>query len=51
MPSNYKDGKLIIKRLRELHKSKALSPLSETLLFAPTRPAEELYRRWARDGK
>lgn len=43
MPSTYKDGKLIIQRLRELHAADALSALSEKLLFAPTRPAEELY--------
>ena len=43
MPSNYKDGKLIIKRLRELHAKGALNPLAEKLLFAPQRPAEELY--------
>ena len=43
MPSNYKDGKLIIKRLRELHAQKKLNELAEQLLFAPTRPAEELY--------
>ena len=43
MPSNYKDGKLIIKRLRELHKEGELSELTEKLLFSPTRPIEELY--------
>ena len=43
MPSNYKDGKLIIKRLRELHDRGTLSSLSEKLLFSPTRPAEEFY--------
>ena len=43
MPSTYKDGKLIVKRLRELHDLNALSPLTAKLLFAPTRPAEELY--------
>lgn len=43
MPSSYKDGKLIVKRLRELHASGSLSQLSENLLFASTRPAEELY--------
>ena len=43
MPSNYKDGKLIIKRLRELHERDALGSLSARLLFAPTRSAEELY--------
>ena len=43
MPSNYKDSKLIIQRLRELHADGALSDLAEELLFSPTRPAEELY--------
>ncbi len=43
MPSSYKDGKLIVQRLRELHSDEKLSPLSESLLFAPTRPVEELY--------
>ncbi|NNE94086.1 MAG: sulfatase, partial [Verrucomicrobiales bacterium] len=43
MPSNYKDSKLIIQRLRELHAEKKLNPLAENLLFSPTRPAEELY--------
>lgn len=43
MPSTYKDGKLIIQRLRELHEAGTLSELAERLLFAPTRPNEELY--------
>ncbi|MEO2014971.1 MAG: sulfatase [Fuerstiella sp.] len=43
MPSGYKDGKLIIQRLRELHSEGKLDTLAEQLLFAPTRPAEELY--------
>ncbi len=43
MPSSYKDGKLIVQRLRELHADGKLSSLSEELLFSPTRPAEELY--------
>lgn len=43
MPSSYKDGKLIIKRLRELHAKEALNPLATKLLFSPTRPSEELY--------
>ncbi|MDF1815219.1 MAG: sulfatase [Verrucomicrobiales bacterium] len=50
MPSNYKDSKLILQRLRELHAEGALSQLTEALLFAPARPAEELYKfgedRW-----
>ncbi len=43
MPSDYKDSKLIVQRLRELHAQGKLNALSEKLLFAPTRPAEELY--------
>jgi arylsulfatase A-like enzyme len=43
MPSNYKDSKIIVKRLRELHADDKLDPLAEKLLFSPTRPAEELY--------
>lgn len=43
MPSNYKDSKLILKRLRELHGKGKLNELAEKLLFSPTRPTEELY--------
>jgi hypothetical protein len=43
MPSGYKDSKLIVQRLRELHANGKLNALAEKLLFAPTRPAEELY--------
>lgn len=43
MPSDYKDSKLILQRLRELHSEGKLSGLSEELLFSPTRPTEELY--------
>jgi arylsulfatase A-like enzyme len=43
MPSSYKDGKLIVKRLRELHAKGELNPLATKLLFSPTRPSEELY--------
>lgn len=43
MPSEYKDAKLILMRLRQLHSAGKLSALSERLLFSPTRPAEELY--------
>ena len=54
MPSNYKDGKLIIKRLRSLHADGKLDPLAEKLLFSPTRPPEELYLyrmdRWQTDN-
>jgi arylsulfatase A-like enzyme len=49
-PSNYKDSKLIIKRLRELHAEGKTGDLTNKLLFAPTRPLEELYEyrddRW-----
>ena len=43
MPSNYKDSKLIIQRLRELHADEGIGQLGEKLLFSPCRPAEELY--------
>ena len=43
MHSNYKDTKLIIKRLRQLHDEGKLNTLSKQLLFSPTRPEEELY--------
>ncbi|MEM6279483.1 MAG: sulfatase [Verrucomicrobiota bacterium] len=42
-PSNYKDSKAIVRRLRELHAEGILSDLSEELFFAPERPEEELY--------
>jgi arylsulfatase A-like enzyme len=42
-PNRYKDGKAIVKRLRELHETGKLDPLQEKLLFSPRRPAEELY--------
>lgn len=42
-PNAYKDGKEIIKRLRELHAQGKLNELQEKLLFSPVRPAEELY--------
>lgn len=48
MPNDYKDGKSIIRRLRELHAAGSLPELSENLLFAPVRPAEELYE-WKTD--
>ena len=54
MPSNYKDSKIIIKRLRELHAGGKLDPLAEKLLFSPTRLPEELYLygkdRWQTDN-
>ena len=43
MPSNYKDSKLIIKRLRDLHAKGKTNTLTNKLLFSPTRPREELY--------
>ena len=42
-PSQYKDAKHIVQRLRELHSGDKLDSLAERLLFSPTRPAEELY--------
>jgi arylsulfatase A-like enzyme len=42
-PNAYKDGKLIMKRLRELHEARSLPEVTERLLFAPERPEEELY--------
>jgi arylsulfatase A-like enzyme len=47
-PNAYKDGKSIIQALRGLHVAGKLDPLSEKLLFASTRPAEELYE-WTTD--
>jgi hypothetical protein len=48
MPNDYKDGKAIVQRLRELHAAGSLPELSEKLLFAPVRPSEELYE-WKTD--
>ncbi|MAG94257.1 MAG: sulfatase [Planctomycetaceae bacterium] len=49
-PSQYKDSKLIVECLRELHAQDALGDISKRLLFSPTRPPEELYEythdRW-----
>ena len=42
-PNNYKDGKSIVKTLRELHAAGKLDALQEKLLFSPTRAPEELY--------
>ncbi|MDR3637590.1 MAG: sulfatase [Isosphaeraceae bacterium] len=42
-PNQYKDAKPIVRRLRELHEQGELDALQERLLFAPTRPREELY--------
>ncbi len=43
MPSNYKDSKLIIQRLRELHATSEIDDIGDELLFSKVRPAEELY--------
>lgn len=48
MPNDYKDHKAIIQRLRELAATDSLAPLSREILFAPARPAEELYA-WTED--
>ncbi|MBM3272336.1 sulfatase [Candidatus Kaiserbacteria bacterium] len=42
-PCRYKDEKAIVQKLRELHAARKLDYLTEKLLFAETRPAEELY--------
>lgn len=42
-PCVYKDGKDIVQALRAAHDAGTLPPLSEKILFSPTRPAEELY--------
>lgn len=42
-PSNYKDSKEILQRLRALHAAGELDVVQERILFAPTRPPEELY--------
>lgn len=47
-PNVYKDGKSIVQRLRSLHDTAQLDPIAESLLFSPTRPAEELYE-WTTD--
>jgi len=47
-PNAYKDGKATIEKLRELHAEGRLPPLTERLLFSPTRPTEELYL-WRED--
>jgi arylsulfatase A-like enzyme len=47
-PNAYKDGKTIVQTLRALHAAGKLPPLSEQLLFSPTRPREELYA-WTTD--
>lgn len=47
-PNAYKDGKSIVQTLRGLHAEGKLDALAEKLLFAPARPAEELYE-WTTD--
>jgi arylsulfatase A-like enzyme len=47
-PNAYKDGKNIVQVLRQLHDEGKLNELQERLLFAPTRPKEELYE-WTVD--
>ncbi len=47
-PNAYKDSKSIVQTLRQLHADGKLDALSETLLFSPTRSAEELYQ-WTSD--
>lgn len=42
-PNAYKDGKAIVQRIRELNAQGGLNDLQRSLLFAPTRPKEELY--------
>jgi hypothetical protein len=42
-PCQYKDEKAIVQMLRELHAAKKLDDVTEKVLFADTRPAEELY--------
>ncbi|MFM1767983.1 MAG: hypothetical protein RJA22_512 [Verrucomicrobiota bacterium] len=42
-PNVYKDHKTIVQTLRSLHAAGRLNELQESLLFSPTRPAEELY--------
>ncbi len=47
-PNAYKDGKSVVQTLRSLHDAGKLDALSETLLFSPARPTEELYE-WTTD--
>ncbi|MFM8497336.1 MAG: sulfatase [Planctomycetia bacterium] len=42
-PNAYKDAKPTLEALRRLHAAGELPPLTERILFSPTRPAEELY--------
>jgi arylsulfatase A-like enzyme len=47
-PNAYKDAKPTLIALRALQAAGSLDPATERLLFAPTRPPEELYR-WRED--
>jgi arylsulfatase A-like enzyme len=47
-PNAYKDAKPTLMALQKLHDAGSLDPATERLLFAPTRPPEELYR-WRED--
>jgi arylsulfatase A-like enzyme len=47
-PNAYKDGKPTLRALRALDDAGHLEPRTKQLLFAPTRPPEELYR-WRSD--
>jgi arylsulfatase A-like enzyme len=47
-PNAYKDAKPTLQALRRLHAAGDVPPLTERLLFSPTRPAEELYL-WGND--
>jgi arylsulfatase A-like enzyme len=53
-PNAYKDAKSILIAISEMHQSRTLPELSERLLFATQRPAEELYLwqtdRWQIDN-
>jgi arylsulfatase A-like enzyme len=53
-PNAYKDAKPTLVALRKLQAAGGLDPAAERLLFAPTRPPEELYRwqedRWQLDS-
>ncbi len=42
-PNSYKDGKVIVQRLRQLHEEGKLNEVQERVLFSPARQREELY--------
>jgi arylsulfatase A-like enzyme len=48
-PNAYKDGKSILRTLRQLHDAGKLDPIAERVLFQPSRPEEELYE-WTCDS-